>query len=339
MTVFLKPTGEPFFGGTYFPPEPRHGLPSFKQVLIALSDAWKEQRDEIDRSGAKLVEHIRSAAHLQASNDPLTAELLDESERNLRDGFDAGMGRMGPGAEVPAGAGARVPARAGASRDDDPPHARPDGARRHVRPGRRRLPSLLRRRALARPALREDALRQRAACVRLPACRQEFGEDRYRFVADQTIDYVLRELALDGGGFASAQDADTEGVEGLTFTWAPGEGAPEDCSAVRGRPLRPPWGARRRNARAAARAARPAAEAAARRQGDRVVERPDARCACSGRRGSSPRSGSPSSCSGRSRRRRTPAPHVARRRREGDGLPRGLRRRRLRAAGAARRDR
>src|SRR5258707_5062371 len=75
MTVFLTPTGEPFFGGTYFPPEPRHGLPSFKQVLLSLSEAWKEQRDEIDRSGVKLVEHIRSAAHLQGSDDPRTAGL------------------------------------------------------------------------------------------------------------------------------------------------------------------------------------------------------------------------------------------------------------------------
>ena len=55
-----------------------------------------------------------------------------------------------------------------------------------------------------------------------------FDSEHYRRVADRTIDYVLRELALEGGGFASAQDADTEGVEGLTFTWAPGEGAPEE---------------------------------------------------------------------------------------------------------------
>jgi hypothetical protein len=54
------------------------------------------------------------------------------------------------------------------------------------------------------------------------------GKERYRQVAEETIDYMLRELALDGGGFASAQDADTDGVEGLTFTWAPGEGAPEE---------------------------------------------------------------------------------------------------------------
>ena len=65
------------------------------------------------------------------------------------------------------------------------------------------------------------------ASVYLHAARR-FGDGRYRRVADLTIDYVLRELALEGGGFASAQDADTDGVEGLTFTWAPGEGAPEE---------------------------------------------------------------------------------------------------------------
>ena len=57
---------------------------------------------------------------------------------------------------------------------------------------------------------------------------QRFGDERYRRVADATLDYLERELALEGGGFASAQDADTDGVEGLTFTWAPGEGAPDE---------------------------------------------------------------------------------------------------------------
>ena len=65
------------------------------------------------------------------------------------------------------------------------------------------------------------------ASVYVHAARR-FGDERYRRVADLTLDYVLRELALPGGGFASAQDADTDGVEGLTFTWAPGEGAPEE---------------------------------------------------------------------------------------------------------------
>ena len=77
----------------------------------------------------------------------------------------------------------------------------------------------------------------------------------------ETLDYLQRELALDGGGFASAQDADTDGVEGLTFSWAPGEGAPEELlRAVRARPLRAARRARRRRARAAARDARAAAQ-------------------------------------------------------------------------------
>src|SRR6185312_6283944 len=57
MTVFLTPDGEPFFGGTYFPPEPRHGLPAFQQVLLAVSEAWTARRDEVRTSSATLVEH------------------------------------------------------------------------------------------------------------------------------------------------------------------------------------------------------------------------------------------------------------------------------------------
>jgi uncharacterized protein YyaL (SSP411 family) len=77
---------------------------------------------------------------------------------------------------------------------------------------------------VAREKMLYDAL---LAAVYVHAWRR-FGDDRYRRIAEETIDYVLRELALDGGGLASAQDADTDGVEGLTFTWAPGEGAPEE---------------------------------------------------------------------------------------------------------------
>ena len=107
------------------------------------------------------------------------------------------------------------------------------------------------------------------------------GEGRYRVVAEETIEYMLRELLLDGGGFASAQDADTDGIEGLTFTWAPGEGAPEELFedfedgrfVLRGE-LDPETRARL----FAIRELRP--EAAARRQGDRVLERARAGGAC-----------------------------------------------------------
>ena len=171
------------------------------------------------------------------------------------------------------------------------------------------------------------------ASVYLHAWRR-FGDERYRRVAEQTVDYVLRELALEGGGFASAQDADTDGVEGLTFTWAPGEGAPEELLE----PFEDGRFVLRGELDDETRArllehARAAAAAAARRQGDRVVERADARCARAGRAASSRRGRArASSCSARSRRPTGACTEPWReRRREGHRLPRGLRRRRVRA--------
>jgi uncharacterized protein YyaL (SSP411 family) len=227
MTVFLKPTGEPFFGGTYFPPEPRHGLPSFKQVLLAISEAWKEQRDEIDRSGVKLVEHIRSGALLQQSNDPLTEELLDEAQDTLRESFDPEWGGFGRAPKFPPAPVLEFLLRRG---EEEMTRRTLDrmalggmydlvggGFHRYSVDGRWLVPHF-------EKMLYDNAL---LASVYLHAAKK-FSDEHYRFVADQTLDYVLRELALEGGGFASAQDADTDGVEGLTFTWAPGEGAPEE---------------------------------------------------------------------------------------------------------------
>src|SRR6266545_2261165 len=68
MTVFLTPEGEPFFGGTYYPPEPRHGLPGFHQVLIAVSDAYRERRGEVARQAQALVEAIRSQSDQRPSS-------------------------------------------------------------------------------------------------------------------------------------------------------------------------------------------------------------------------------------------------------------------------------
>src|SRR5204862_5416705 len=67
MTVFLTPEGEPFVGGTYYPPEPRHGLPSFRQVLAATADAYRERRDDVARAAAQLVEAVRRGSDAQPS--------------------------------------------------------------------------------------------------------------------------------------------------------------------------------------------------------------------------------------------------------------------------------
>src|SRR6266545_3610770 len=89
MTVFLTPTGEPFLGGTYFPPEPRHGLPSFRQVLVAVSDAYRERHDEVVAQAQSLTESIRAAARVAAADEPLTGALLEQAVDGLRSCSDA----------------------------------------------------------------------------------------------------------------------------------------------------------------------------------------------------------------------------------------------------------
>ena len=69
MTVFLTPGGEPFFGGTYLPPDRRYGMPSFREVLTAIAESWRERRDKIDESAGALAEHLRSIARVQSDGD------------------------------------------------------------------------------------------------------------------------------------------------------------------------------------------------------------------------------------------------------------------------------
>src|SRR5436190_5637526 len=76
MTVFLTPAGEPFFGGTYYPPEPRHGLPAFRDVLRAVADAWRDRRGEVDRTARGLTEHVQSATLVRPSTNPPTETML-----------------------------------------------------------------------------------------------------------------------------------------------------------------------------------------------------------------------------------------------------------------------
>ena len=120
MTVFLTPEGEPFFGGTYFPPAPRHGLPSFRQVLEAVAQAYRERRAEVAQSARQLVAAVRDSAELAPSNEPLTDSVLGEAARNLRPHLRPAVGRLRRRAEVPARVHAGVPAPPGRARPGRP---------------------------------------------------------------------------------------------------------------------------------------------------------------------------------------------------------------------------
>ena len=231
MTVFLTPEGEPFLGGTYYPPEPRHGLPSFRQLLVAVSDAYKNRRGDVAEQAAALVQAV--SREVSPSADPLTESLLGQASRNLRAQFDSEWGGWGGAPKFPQ------------------PSVLEFLLRMHLRGDEEALPMVtatldsmaaggmydllgggFHRYSVDREWLVphfEKMLYDNAllAATYLHAWVVT-GEERYRRVAEETLDYLLRELRLPEGGFASAQDADTDGVEGLTFTWTPEEGVREE---------------------------------------------------------------------------------------------------------------
>jgi uncharacterized protein len=225
MTVFLTPDGEPFFGGTYFPPEPRHGLPSFKQLLAAVADAWRERRAEIERDAGAITDQLRRAA--QPSRGPLTSTLLSDAVRGLRRVYDPEWGGFGNAPKFPPASALEFLLR-----------------REELELVTKTLDSMalggmydlvgggFHRYSVDREWLIphfEKMLYDNALLV--PAYLHAWvvtGNEHYRHVVEQTCAYMLRELRLPEGGFASAQDADTDGVEGLTYTWAEEEDVPRE---------------------------------------------------------------------------------------------------------------
>src|SRR6266542_3042596 len=101
MTVFLTPEGEPFYGGTYYPPDSRHGLPSFRQVLHSVSEAYRDRRGDVVRQAQALTDSVRASARVEASREPLTESLLGEAVRGLRSGFDERWGGWGHAPKFP----------------------------------------------------------------------------------------------------------------------------------------------------------------------------------------------------------------------------------------------
>ncbi len=227
MTVFLTPDGEPFYAGTYFPPEPRHGMPSFRQLLAAVVEAWREQRADVAAQARKLVDALGQSARMAPSIEPLTATLLVEAESTIARSFDPVHGGFGHAPKFPPASTIELLLRRGTDRALEMAVSTLDamaaggmydvvggGFHRYSVDERWLVPhfeKMLYDNALLAPAYLHAWL--------------VTGKERHREVAEETLEYVLRELALEGGGLASAQDADTDGVEGLTYTWTQEEAA------------------------------------------------------------------------------------------------------------------
>ena len=233
MTVFLTPGGEAFLGGTYYPPEPRHGLPSFRQVLTAVADAYRERRGDVTRQASAILDAVRQSAELSPSTDPLTESMLGEATRALERQFDREWGGWGGAPKFPQASTLEFLLRMHLRGDEEALamvtqtlDAMAAGGMYDIVGGGFHRYSVDREWLVPHfeKMLYDNAL---LAAVYLHGWVVT-GDERYRRIAEETLDYMLRELLLPEGGFASAQDADTKGVEGLTFTWTAGEGVREE---------------------------------------------------------------------------------------------------------------
>jgi hypothetical protein len=225
MTVFLTPAGEPFFGGTYFPPEPRHGLPSFKQLLEAVAGAWRERRSEVQRDAGAIAERLRRT--VEPSAEPLTSSLLTDAVRGLRREFDPLWGGFGNAPKFPPASVLEFLLRRGElEMSVKTLDAMALGGMYDLVGGGFHRYSVDREWLV--PHF-EKMLYDNALLV--PAYVHGWlvtGTEGYREVAEETLEYMLRELRLPEGGFASAQDADTDGIEGLTYTWSEDDNVPRE---------------------------------------------------------------------------------------------------------------
>ncbi len=231
MTVFLTPAGEPFWAGTYFPPAPRQGMPSFTQVLGGVTEAWRERREQVMRQAESLAQGIRDQNAITVAGPPPGAGAVAAAVKTLAGLYDESHGGFGGAPKFPPSVVMDTLLRRARAASADGPQAlamtvgtldamAAGGVFDQVGGGFHRysvddiwlVPHF------------EKMLYDNALLLRDYAQAQQVtGDGRHGAIAGRIATYLLREMRVEGGGFAAAQDADSPGGEGAFFTWTPGE--------------------------------------------------------------------------------------------------------------------